>query len=124
MERVSSITRWQDWASFALGLWLAVSPWVAGFSAHEAPTANCAFLGLALALGAHFELALDEVGAEWLNIAAGLWLIAAPFVLGFSHLPVASANSFVVGALVAALAASAMSLDKDFLDWWHKRFAR
>jgi hypothetical protein len=60
MERVGSITRWQDWASFAL----------------------------------------DEVGAEWLNIA------------------------FVVGALAAALAASAMSLDKDFLDWWHKRFAR
>jgi hypothetical protein len=127
MTRVAPISRWQDWTSFALGLWLAVSPWVAGFAQHEAPTANAAFLGLGIALAAHFECTLDNCSAEWLNVAAGAWLIAAPFVLGFSHLAVAAANSIAVGTLVAVLAASAMSLDKEIGKWWqewHKKAAR
>jgi hypothetical protein len=124
MTNVSAGTRWQDWASFALGMWLAVSPWVAGYSASESATGNAVFLGLALALGAHFEVALDEVSAEWLNIAAGIWMLAAPFVLGFSHLAIATANAIAVGTLIIALAASAMSLDKEILDWVHKRLAR
>src|SRR5262245_37001054 len=43
-------TKWQDWTSFALGLWLAVSPWMLDYSHIEAATANAAFMGLALAL--------------------------------------------------------------------------
>ena len=119
-----SIARWQDWASFALGLWLAVSPWMAGFSANEAATANSVFLGIALALGSHFECALDDCTPEWLNIVAGLWLLAAPFVLGFSSSPVPTANSVAVGLLVAILAASALSLDKELGKLWHRLVAR
>jgi hypothetical protein len=121
MNRVICATRWQDWASFALGMWLAVSPWVAGYSASEAATCNAVFTGLALALGAHFEVALDDVTAEWLNVAGGIWLLAAPFVLGFSHLSVATANTIAVGTLAIALAASAMSLDKEIGRWLRDR---
>ena len=28
-------TRWHEWASFALGLWLAVSPWLADYVAQR-----------------------------------------------------------------------------------------
>lgn len=108
----TAAARWQDWTSFALGLWLAVSPWIVGYAEHEAATANAAILGLALALGSHFEASCDEVAAEWLNLAAGMWLVAAPFVLGFARVYVASINSIVTGVLVAALAASAMSPNK------------
>lgn len=127
MTRVTPITRWQDWLSFALGLWLAVSPFVAGFEKHDAPTANAVFLGLAIALAAHFECTMDDCTAEWLNMAAGVWLMAAPFVLGYSHLAVAAANSIAVGMLVFALAASALSLDKEIARWLqslHKKEAR
>ena len=124
MMTVNAGTRWQDWASFALGMWLAVSPWVADYAHSESATGNAVFMGLALALGAHFEVALDEVSAEWLNIAAGAWLMAAPFVLGFNVLAVPTANCIAVGTLAIALAASAMSLDKEILAWWHKRLAR
>lgn len=120
---MAATTRWQEWASFALGLWLALSPWIVGYAEHEAATANAAFLGLALALGSHFEASLDENCAEWLNMAAGIWLVAAPFVLGFSVVPVATANSIAVGTLVMALAASALSLDKEIGKWWHKNVA-
>jgi len=115
----TATAKWQDWASFALGLWLALSPWLAGYSESEAATGNAVFVGLALALGSHFECAFDECSAEWLNMAAGLWLVIAPFVLGFTS-PVATANCIAVGTLVMALAGSAMSLDKELGKWWHK----
>jgi len=119
----TATARWQEWASFALGLWLAVSPWIVGYTDNEAATANAAFLGLALALGSHFEVSLDESSAHWLNMAAGIWLVAAPFVLGFSAATVAAANSIAVGTFVMVLAGSALALDKEIGKWWHKRFA-
>jgi hypothetical protein len=103
--------RWQEWASFALGLWLAVSPWAADYAGHPAATANAVFLGLGLALGSHFQAALDDCQGEWLNLAAGVWLIAAPFYLGFEN-AVATATSICVGGFVAGLAYSALSLSR------------
>lgn len=112
--------KWQDWASFALGLWLAVSPWIAGYHGQDAATANATLVGLALALGSHFEcVACDELPAEWLNLAAGVWLVCAPFTLDFGS-TVASVNSIAVGAFVSILAASALSLDKHLGKLWHK----
>lgn len=103
--------RWQEWAGFVLGLWLAVSPWVAGYAGHPAATANAVFLGLGLSLGSHFQAALDECGGQWLNLAAGVWLIAAPFFLGFDD-TVATATSLCVGSFVAVLAGSALSVSR------------
>ena len=114
------VSKWQDWASFALSLWLAVSPWIAGYAEHQAATANAVIVGLALALASHFEcVACDEAPAEWLNLVAGVWLLCAPFLLEVSS-RVASANSMAVGAFVALLAASALSLDKHLNRLWHK----
>ena len=119
----TAAARWQDWTSFALGLWLAVSPWALGYSHLESATANAAFMGLALALGSHFEVSFDEMSAEWFNLAAGLWLAAAPFVLGYGGEPMVALNSIAVGACVAALAVSALSLEKEIEKWWQRRQA-
>lgn len=115
--------KWQDWTSFALGLWLAVSPWALDFSHHEAATANAAFMGLALALGSHFEVSFDEMQAEWFNLAAGLWLMIAPFLLGFTEQRAAAVDGVVVGALVAILACSALSLDREVAKLFGRRAA-
>lgn len=120
---MGATARWQEWASFALGLWLAVSPWIVGYSEHEAATGNAAFIGLALALAAHFEATFDQISAEWLNLGIGLWLVAAPFVIGFAAASVAAANSIAVGTLVVVLAGSALSLDKEISRLWHKLLA-
>jgi hypothetical protein len=114
-------TKWQGWASFALGLWLAVSPWLAGYAEFQGATANAVFIGLVLALGSYFEcLACDDLPAEWLNLALGVWLMCAPFVLDFTRTTVGAANALVVGAMVAGLAASALSLDKHLGRLWHR----
>jgi hypothetical protein len=123
MENGIGAAKWQDWTSFALGLWLAVSPWALGYSHVESATANAAFVGLALALGGHFEAALCEVSAEWLNMIAGLWLVLAPFVLGFGGQPAATVNSIAVGTAAAALASSALSLEKGVGRWWQAHAA-
>jgi hypothetical protein len=112
--------KWQDWASFALGLWLAISPWLAAYSQHEVATAHAVILGLVLALASHFEcVACDELPAEWLNLAVGVWLVCAPFMLDFGS-PVAAVNSIAVGAFVSLLAASALSLDKRIGKLWNR----
>lgn len=105
------LARWQDWAIFAVALWLAVSPWLCDYAAHRSATANAALAGLVIALTAHFE-ASCELAIDWLNLGAGLWLMAAPFLLGFDALPLATANSLAVGAAIAALAVSTLGLDQ------------
>ena len=120
MNSVSA--RWQEWASFALGLWFAMSPWICGYAEEHAATGNAAFMGIALALGSHFQASLDARSAEWLNLLAGLWIVAAPFFLGFATAALPAVNCVAVGTLVMVLAVSALSLDKEIEKWWHKRF--
>ena len=60
---------------------------------------------------------------EWASFVLGLWLVMAPFVLGFSSATLPTANSVAVGTLVMVLAGSALSLDKEIGKWWHKRVA-
>ena len=93
---MGATTKWQDWTIFGLGLWLAVSPWIVGYDGDHAATCNAAFLGVSLALGAHFQIGLDELWTEWLNLSVGLWLLSAPFALDFaSNVPAARMNGLV-----------------------------
>jgi len=110
---MTGTARWQDWTSFGLGLWLAVSPWIIGYEADHAATANAVFVGVALAVGAHFEIGLDELWTEWVNLTVGLWLLAAPFLFSFTTGMVATVHCIAVGCLICWLAASALQLDKE-----------
>lgn len=73
-----------------------------------------------VALASHFEATFDQISAEWLNLGTGVWLVIAPFVLGFGPAAVPTANSIAVGTFVAALAGSALSLDKKIGKLWHR----
>jgi hypothetical protein len=112
--------RWQDWASFALGLWLAVSPWLADYAAHDVATANAAICGLALALSSHIGFSCDHLSCEWLDLGLGLWLVVAPFVLGFDGHSVATVNSVAVGLFACLLSAWALELDRELGRLWHR----
>jgi hypothetical protein len=59
--------------------------------------------------------------ASGLNILAGLWLILAPFVLGFSSLGGAMWNSLILGAAIAGLAIIRVinPLSLAGLSWWN-----
>jgi len=115
--------RWQDWASFAAALWLAVSPWLLGYATHDVATANAAVMGLGLAVSAHVSCSCDYSTSKWLGLGGGTWLVVAPFVLGFDDHPLAAVHCTAVGALIVALSAWALELDREIGRLWHKVIA-
>jgi hypothetical protein len=115
--------RWQDWTSFWLGLWLAVSPWILGHSEEQAATANAVLAGLLIAVASALDLGFDAIQEERLVLAAGLWPALAPFALGFAAEWMAALNSVAVGLAAAFFAGWALALDKDIGKWWRDRAA-
>jgi heme/copper-type cytochrome/quinol oxidase subunit 3 len=56
---------WEEWTEVVLGLWLAVSPWVLGFSAHPNATVAAVATGLAIIVLSLWVLATDKDFAGW-----------------------------------------------------------
>ena len=102
---------WEDWFGMLLGVLIVVSPWFP-FSSHDVMDAerstlilNTFVVGMLVFGLAQLEyVALqrwEEVGA----IALGLWLIASPFILGYSGDDMLRAWHVALGAIVALLGA-------------------
>lgn len=101
--------RWQDWANVAFGLWLIVSPFVLGYMDTETQAATHSYaIGVAVVVFALAALYRFYRWEEGVNLALGLWLIAAPFVLGFSTVMPAVWNHIVMGILIGADALSVL----------------
>lgn len=100
------VTHWQDWMNFVLGLWLFVSPWVLGFARLEAAAWNCWLVGVVVAAVSVSALIQFARWEEWINAAAGLWLLVSPWLLAFAGANEAAAlwNHVLVGLAVAVLA--------------------
>lgn len=95
--------RWQDWAMLLFGLWLFFSPFLLSYSSLTSIAAwNSSLLGFAIAFFAMMALAIPRLWEEWINLVLGLWLIIAPFVLGFSADNAATWNHVVLGVLISA----------------------
>lgn len=117
--------KWEDWMGVALGAILLASPWVLGYSADTAATMNALVMGVILVLEEMLELGMHETAEEWIDLVAGAWLVASPFVLGFAAVTPAAACAIVVGLLTVAFAVAAMSsLDEKVGHWWKEHHAR
>jgi hypothetical protein len=124
MDTDSIIKRWQDLGNLVLGAWLFVSPWAMRYPADiPAATWNAYILGAVIVVFAAVAMYMPRIWEEWINMALGIWTIASPWVLGFAAHKDVTVNAVVVGVLVTALAAWAMTRDKDFIKWQHDRHA-
>jgi hypothetical protein len=95
----------QDWINLALATLLFLSPWALGFADHltAARTAWASGIVIAfIALAAIVEFAEWE---EWINLLLGLWLIIAPWVLGFAGVALAMRAHVALGVLIALFSA-------------------
>lgn len=117
--------KWEDWLGIGAGAWLLVSPWALGYAEHFGPTLNALLLGCALISLEMLNLDEHQNLEEWMDIAAGLWLVVSPFILGFWALVPASVNALSVGLVSIALAAWALSsLDEKMRPWWREHVLR
>ena len=104
-----------------LGLWLAVSPWIVGYAEHEVATGN-AIVGRP---GARARLALRSVACD--ELPDGVAQPGRRRVAGVRAVRPRFSSCRGDGELdrgrrlVALLAASALSLDKEIGKLWHRR---
>jgi heme/copper-type cytochrome/quinol oxidase subunit 3 len=61
---------WEEWTEAALGLWLAVSPWVLGFSTVQNALVSAVVTGIVIMVLALWVLATDKDYAGWRGSAA------------------------------------------------------
>jgi hypothetical protein len=103
MARIEPPRQWQDWASWALGLWLILSPWILLYWPQSAALRDAVISAFVLLLVEVVTLSAFRIWEEWLNVLIGLWLVISPFTLGMTG-AAAITNFVVVGGLVVALA--------------------
>jgi hypothetical protein len=96
-----------DGLAFLSGLYLAMSPWVVGFTDHSALTMANIFVGITVALLAiGFASAFGRThGIVWVAPLLGLWTIVAPWVVADAGTPATAAifSNVIVGALIVLL---------------------
>jgi hypothetical protein len=91
-----------DVVNLLLGTILFFSPWLFSLSA-GAPRQIASTMGLFIAVLSVAALAAFAVWEEWLNLIAGVWLVAAPWLLGFEDSNAVMVD-VVIGIVVVVLA--------------------
>ncbi len=86
---------------FITGLWLAISPWVLGFSWDQPAWSNAVVIGVALVILAALRFAYPRrfEGIRWTVLILGAWMIASPYVANYADISAATINAIIVGAL-------------------------
>ncbi len=95
-----------DRVSLTLAAVLFLSPWALGY-ADIAIAAKTAWISaIVIAVVSTLATLHFSEWEEWVNLAAGIWLIAAPWLLHF-HIAGDAVGAFTgVGAIIATIAAS------------------
>jgi len=90
-----------------LGLWQIAAPFVLGYSTLFRPLVNDVIVGtlvVVLAATCYFDL-VEVSWLGWVTAVLGIWLVLAPFVLGYWMIEPATENDVVIGTLIAVLGA-------------------
>jgi SPW repeat len=114
---------WEDWCGMLLGALIVVSPWFPIQASHEVLDAERNFVILnTLAVGilifglAQLEYVALQRWEEVAAILAGLWLIASPYMFGYSGDGTLRFWHSTLGGLVVLLAALQLWQDWDLSD--------
>ncbi len=97
-----------SWLVALAGLWEVIAAFVLGYSASPAALWNAIIIGVTLiVLGAWAAISDREATnktLDWINVVLGVWLIIAPFLLGYTAVAAALWNDIIVGIIVVVLA--------------------
>jgi heme/copper-type cytochrome/quinol oxidase subunit 4 len=106
---------WQDGLMLAFGIWLFLSPfWMTGYGGFASLAAWHSYVfGVLVAGFAWSALAEPRPWKEWVQLALGIWLVVAPFVLVFYQTePGAAWNHIILGLLIGVNALWALAAQR------------
>lgn len=86
-----------------VGIALILAPWYLELSSETAAARNAFIAGAAIAIIAMLAISKSYDWEEYLNLAVGVWVTAAPWVLGFAEMRTATGAHVVVGLSVILL---------------------
>ena len=115
---------WEDWVELSLGTLVMLSPWIFNQTDHSSAVVNAALIGVALIVIAGMELFRVFRWHEYASLVLGLWLVAAPSVLGYASLIPLASWHYVMGAVIAGLAALEIWQDWNLSDTDLERLSR
>jgi hypothetical protein len=99
------LLHWQDWACLSLGILMAASPWLLGYTGLEDVTLNAVLIGFLVAALAALSLTLLDRWEAYLNFMLGLWLILSPWLLRFEYYDRVKFAHLAIGAFILVIAA-------------------
>ena len=114
---------WEDWLGMLLGVLIVLSPWFPMQADHEMVDAersliilNAFTVGILVFGLAQLEYVALQRWEEVCELVLGLWLIASPYVLGYSAAGNLRFWHSTLGGLVILLAALALWQDRNRSD--------
>ncbi len=114
---------WEDWLGMLLGVLIVLSPWFPTQTSHEVVDADRSYVILnTFAVGiivfglAQLEYFAQQRWEEVAGIVLGLWLIASPYMFGYSGDGLLRFYHSSLGSLVLLLAALQLWQDWDLSD--------
>jgi len=103
--------RWQDWTVVLLGAWLVLAPLFGIGAISDVAAINSYLIGTVVVIFGIAALVRPQLWEEYVNLALGIWLIIAPFALGFTNQAGPMWNQIIVGLLIGG-AALAVTMQK------------
>lgn len=101
-------TKWMSWANGLMGLWLMISPLTFAYTGSSGASAafwNSLIVGALIAAFAYWEaFKVEGFGMSWFVATLGLWMVFAPYLLGYDAIASAFWTSSIAGWVVATLA--------------------
>lgn len=111
MKQRLNIVGWQDFLELALATWIVLSPFVLGYFDVVNASLSIMLTGSVIIFFAIMGMATENPLDEWINLCLGLFLVATPWLFGFSALAAATLNSVICGGVLVTLTILAMVHD-------------
>jgi hypothetical protein len=88
-----SSMKWASWTNAILGVWLILAPWAVGYHS-TVPMTEDVLLRVSVLAIALWSANTDQAvtGPAWANMVLGVWIMIAPWFLGYRGISAAVAN--------------------------------
>ncbi len=101
------------WAILVLAALLFLSPWLLGYRGEIRPEWNAWVSAVLVAYIALVSLIQANEWENWLTLALGVWLLVAPWLVGFGQDAHAAWSQRILGLLCIIISAWAASIDHE-----------